>query len=194
MIDAKPLLERLDCTKVRHVIIGGLAAITQGAALLTEDLDVCYDRAADNLLRIEKAFAGVPVSLRGAPANLPFRLDARTLKAGLNFTLVTPHGDFDLLGEMRPVGGYEQVLAMSDAADLYGIPCRILSIEGLLIAKKFAGRRKDMLVLPELEALKTMKERGTPPQNPSADPPPTVREPARSQRVRRPRRRRTPRV
>jgi hypothetical protein len=40
---------------------------------------------------------------------LPFRLDLETLKAGLNFTLVTDLGWIDLLGEIAGGGGYEDL-------------------------------------------------------------------------------------
>jgi len=38
--------------------------------------------------------------------------------------------------------------------NLLGNDVRVLSIDGLIAAKRAAGRPKDMLVLPELEALK----------------------------------------
>ena len=37
--------------------------------------------------------------------------------------------------------------------NLFGYEVKVLSIEGLIKAKRAAGRTKDLLVLPELEAL-----------------------------------------
>jgi len=49
--------------------------------------------------------------LRGTPPDLPFLWDARTLRAGLNFTLDTDLGPIDLLGEVSGIGQYEAALA-----------------------------------------------------------------------------------
>ena len=54
--------------------------------------------------------------LRGAPRDLPFTLDARTLRNGLDFTLATDVGDIDLLGELTAVGGYAELAR--DAAEI----------------------------------------------------------------------------
>ena len=37
--------------------------------------------------------------------------------------------------------------------ELFDFEVRVLSIEGLILAKRAAGRTKDLLVLPELEAM-----------------------------------------
>src|SRR5262249_50437903 len=96
--------------------------------------------------------------LRGAPAGLPFKLDVPTLQSGLNFTLVTDHGDLDLLGEVSGIGRYEQVLAQSDELEVFGLKVRVLSIDGLIAAKKAAGRAKDQAHLLELEELKNLRD------------------------------------
>src|SRR5919107_963674 len=95
------------------VIVGGVAAALHGSSLLTTDLDVCYARGAENLLRLAEALQSVHARLRNAPEGLPFMLDAETLKRGLNFTFSTDIGDLDLLGEVRGLGNYEAVIAGS---------------------------------------------------------------------------------
>jgi hypothetical protein len=52
------------------------------------------------------------------------------------------------------VGGYEEARAASIAFTLYGHEVRILSLDALIQSKRAAGRPKDLLVLPELEALR----------------------------------------
>ena len=59
----------------------------------------------------------------------------------------------DLLGEVTGLGGYAGVLSVSQELQLYGMPCKVLSLEGLIKSKKAAGRAKDLRLLPELEAL-----------------------------------------
>lgn len=135
------------------VIVGGVAAAIHGSLILTNDLDVCYSRDPANLKRLADALQKVHVRLRNAPEGLPFILDAETLKRGLNFTFATDIGDLDLLGEVRGLGHYEDVLADSLNVELFGYSFSVLDIGKLIIAKRAAGRPKDLIALPELEAI-----------------------------------------
>jgi hypothetical protein len=79
--------------------------------------------------------------------------------SGLNFTLDTDIGALDLLGEIPPWGEFRDVAAHSEVADLFGYQVRVLSLEALIQAKRAAGRPKDLLVIPELEALLELRKR-----------------------------------
>jgi hypothetical protein len=139
--------------KVDCVVVGGVAAGARGSSQITFDVDVCYSRDSDNLTRLSNALRSVNATLRGAPKDLPFLLDAETLRRGLNFTFDTDIGKIDILGEVQGVGSYQQCLVDSSELELFGIPCRVISLEKLIAAKRSAGRPKDLVVLPELEAI-----------------------------------------
>lgn len=62
-------------------------------------------------------------------------------------------GDIDLLGEVAGVGTFAEVEQNSNEIEMYGHKVRVISLEALINAKRAAGRVKDLLVLPELEAL-----------------------------------------
>lgn len=81
------------------------------------------------------------------------------LRSGTNFTLTTDIGDIDLLGEVTGVGSYPDAFAASVVMPLYGIECRVLTLDSLIAAKRAAGRTKDLLALPELEALREVAEK-----------------------------------
>lgn len=151
------LLRRFHAEQVHYVVIGGVAAIAQGVTWVTQDLDICYERSEINYRALATALVAAHPTLRGAPAGLPFQFDDRTIKNGLNFTLSTDLGDVDLLGEVPGIGGYAQVVAVSEPVTLYDIPCLSLSIAGLIRAKKAAGRVKDLLHLKELEAIQVLR-------------------------------------
>ena len=57
--------------RVRWVLIGGLAAITHGAPLVTQDVDICYARDEENLERLAAALRDVRAALRSADPGLP---------------------------------------------------------------------------------------------------------------------------
>jgi hypothetical protein len=151
--DVEKLLKQLHRHAVKYVLIGGMAAVAQGSSYLTADVDLCYSRDDDNLERMAKALAPFHPTLRGAPLGLPFRLDAPTLRSGLNFTLSTDIGDLDLIGEVAGLGGYDRVLEFSEVLNVYEIPCYVMTLEGLIVSKKATGRPKDLKLVPELEAL-----------------------------------------
>ncbi len=180
MLDAQAIVRPLKDQGVQFVVVGGLAMIAHGSAYLTKDLDICYERSPTNLAALVAALAPLHPYLRGAPPGLPFRLDVPTLQAGLNFTLTTDCGDLDLLGEVSGLGAYPQVLAQSDEKVMFGMTVRILSVDGLIAAKKAAGRGKDRQHLLELEELKKILEavgkepapgESPPPENSSPPPP-----------------------
>jgi hypothetical protein len=146
-------LKLLGQYEVECAIIGGVASTIYGSSLLTNDLDVCYARNAGNLGKLASALQSVNAKLRNAPPDLPFLLDADTLRHGLNFTLSTNVGSLDLLGEVRGVGFYEDVIAEAITYEVFGYLFPVIELRRLIVAKRTAGRPKDMIAVVELEAL-----------------------------------------
>jgi len=148
------LLRGLASAQVDFVLIGGVAAAAHGSSRVTQDLDIVYSRSAENLNRVVSALGSLKPYLRGAPPGLPFRLDAETLKAGLNFTLTTDLGWIDLLGEITGGGRYEDLAPHAIKVDVFGVTCRVLDLETLIQTKRAAGRPKDFEDLAELEIIR----------------------------------------
>ncbi|MEZ6232776.1 MAG: hypothetical protein R3B68_01170 [Phycisphaerales bacterium] len=144
---------------VEFVVIGGQAQVLHGGLRPTVDVDVCYGRSRANLERLASALREIAPTLRGAPPDLPVRLDARTLEMGLNFTLSTRIGDLDLLGEVEPIGAYEQVLASAETYELPVGRVQAISLDDLIRVKEHIKRAKDAGSVEELRALKSERER-----------------------------------
>lgn len=153
MKDAERQLALLGKHGVECVIVGGVAATLHGSSIVTRDLDVCYNRKHENLRRLVSALLSVNARLRGAPEGLPFILDEETLRRGLNFTFTTDIGDIDLLGELRGVGNYAEASEDADVMELFGFQYKVLALPNLIASKRAAGRPKDLIVIPELEAI-----------------------------------------
>ena len=153
MLDIERELRLLADYQIDCVIIGGIAARAHGSSHETNDLDICYARDPENLVRLAAALISVHAGLRGAPKNIPFRLDAESLRRGLNFTFDTDLGPLDLLGEVRGVGFYQQCLEDSIRIQMFGDTFSIIALDKLIIAKRTAGRVKDLAILAELEAI-----------------------------------------
>jgi predicted nucleotidyltransferase len=153
------LLKLLTENKVEFIIVGGAAATAHGSARLTLDLDVVYNRNRSNIERLVNALGDIQPYLRGAPPGLPFDWSAETLEKGLNFTLITTLGALDLLGEIVGGGGYDQLLPHTIDIEVAGVLCQCLGVEGLIKAKRAAGRPKDLEVVAELEQILSETQR-----------------------------------
>ncbi len=153
-------LEVLRQGEVKFILIGGLAAILHGAARATYDVDIVYARDAENIERLCAVLAPYRPYPRGAPPGLPFTLDPRTVRNGLNFTL-TMHevGDLDLLGEVTGGGGYDLLLPFSEPVRAFGHEVHCVTLEKLIEIKRAAGRPKDFEAIAELEAVRRERTR-----------------------------------
>jgi len=156
-MDFKIALKTLIDGQVSFVVAGAYAAVAQGSGLVTRDLDICYERTPENFKRIVAALKPYHPRLRGAPANIPFVFDERTLAQGMNFTFETDFGDIDLLGELSGVGDFPKIARDSITIQLHGMKIQVASLDTLIRSKRAAGRPKDLNALPELEALKELR-------------------------------------
>lgn len=139
---------------VDFVVVGGIAGAARGSAYMTQDLDIAYARDADNLERLAHALQEVEARLRGAPGDLPFSPDSKTLAAGAHFTFETSHGPLDILD--RPDGSppFEELRRRAGTPLVVdGLPIAVASLDDLIAMKEATGRPRDALVASELRVL-----------------------------------------
>jgi transcriptional regulator with XRE-family HTH domain len=156
LLQAGPLLDALDRKGVDFVVIGGVAGLAHGSAYPTYDLDIAYARGARNLERMAAALRSIGIRLRGAPDDLPFQVEARTLAAGMNFTFDTEFGAFDILGQVDGVRSYEELRAQASIEEIGGIPVRVASLNQLIGMKRTVDRTKDQLMVEEYVAIERL--------------------------------------
>ena len=143
---------------VEFMVIGGQAEALMGSPRVTYDVDLCYRRTPENLGRLARVLRTLKLTLRGAPADLRFRLDARALALGSNFTFeVDGEYALDLLAYLEPVGTYDDLLADSGTVQMSGRAVRVIGLEDLIRIKRHLGRPKDRESLLQLEAIKRLR-------------------------------------
>jgi hypothetical protein len=150
----RKLLETLVRHEVDFVLIGGLAGVARGSAYVTLDVDVAYDRSRANLERLAAALAELHATLRGAPPDLPFVADAKTLENGANFTFDTRHGPLDILSD--PAGAPAYATLRDEAGEellVEGVGIRVASLDHLIAMKEAFGRPKDLLMASEYRVI-----------------------------------------
>jgi hypothetical protein len=159
VFDPIGVMRTLDRHGVRFVLIGGYAAGVLGAPIITNDLDICYDRSRDNLEPLANALRELGARLRvaGVSEELPFILDARSLAAGDSFTFQTRLGDVDVLGTPSGTAGFKDLNAAASSYDLGGgLRVRVVSLDDLIRMKEAAARPKDQAHLHVLTTLREM--------------------------------------
>jgi predicted nucleotidyltransferase len=144
---------------VEFIVVGGQAEVLMGGARVTYDVDLCYRRTADNLERLATALGTLNLTLRGAPADLKFRLDAQALALGQNYTFeVDGEYPLDFLGYLEPIGNYEDLLPHAETVSIGGRPTLVIGLEDLIRIKRHINRPKDRESLLQLEAIKRLRE------------------------------------
>lgn len=152
------IVERFAAAGVEFIVIGGQAETLHGSARVTFDSDVCYRRTPGNLKKLVPALRALNVSLRGAPPDLPFLLDERTLSLGSNFTFNSDFGSLDLLGYVEPLGGYDELARNAECYVVAGIPIHAIALDDLIRVKQHIKRAKDRDSLMHLLAIKRVRE------------------------------------
>lgn len=150
--DPLGLLATLARHDVLFVVIGGIAAISQGSPLPTEDVDVTPERGAENLERLAAALAELAARLRvEGDADVPLPADARLLAQAETWTLTTLRGDLDLVFAPPGTGGYEDLRRDAFEVDLGGgVRVLVASLADVIRSKEASGRPKDRAQLPAL--------------------------------------------
>jgi predicted nucleotidyltransferase len=160
-VPAKTEFHQIVDLLVRHhvefIVIGGQAETLHGSPRVTYDVDLCYRRTRDNLQRLVAALKEIKPTLRGAPPDLPFQLDVRTFELGLNFTFDTSIIALDLLGQVEPIGQYDDLLKNAEGYPAYGTVLRAISLEDLLKVKLHINRAKDQESIAQLKAIKRIR-------------------------------------
>jgi predicted nucleotidyltransferase len=149
----------LGAAGVEFIVVGGQAEALMGSPRVTYDVDLCYRRTSENLERLAAALGTLRLTLRGAPADLKFHIDARSLALGQNYTFeVDGEYALDLLAYLEPIGGYEDLVEQAETVELGGRPVHVIGLDDLICIKRYLGRPKDQGALLQLEAIKRLRE------------------------------------
>jgi hypothetical protein len=153
MADLTDIIGRLIRSKVDFVLVGGLAAVTHGSSMTTQDIDICCDFSTKNLLRLQSALKKLNPVHRMTPKQLPLELNEDNCANLKNLYLETDFGQLDCLGEVLGLGDFQTVKQQSESIEIDGATCRILRIDALITSKKAMGRPKDIETIHQLEVI-----------------------------------------
>lgn len=149
--DLTTLLERLLAADIEFVLVGGLAAVVQGAPVTTFDIDIVHRRTAENVDRLLAFLAVVGARYRNRPGP-PLPPNRNALLGPGHSLFVTSLGPLDALGAIEGGADYNQLAPVSRIITVSGHSLRVLQLETIVALKRTSTDPKDRLRLPVLEA------------------------------------------
>jgi len=146
---------------IQFVLVGGLAAVLNGAPIQTYDVDVVYSLEPANIESLLSFLQDIDAIFRIQPERR-LRPTASHLTAGGHLNLLTSLGPLDLLGSIGQGLGYSDLLPLSDEMAISeAVRVRVLNLETLILVKEQLASEKDLAVLPILrQTLRELKKRG----------------------------------
>ena len=147
----RQLLTTLCRNNVEFIVVGGVAAVLQGAPVTTFDLDALIRVDSENAESILAALSELEAHMREHDSRL--RPDKSDLLAGGHLLLMTNAGPLDLLGFVGDNERYQDLIQVTTEVDLEGNSLRVLELDTLIRLKRQLGRPKDLASLALLEAV-----------------------------------------
>ena len=146
------LITKLAAAGVELILVGGLAAVVQGAPVTTFDMDIVHKRAPENIRALVDVLGSVGAYYRGRPGGQRPGPDAIALAGPGHSLFMTDLGPIDALGTIEEGLGYDELLPESIALTIAGHTIRVLSLETIVRLKRASTHLKDRQALPVLEA------------------------------------------
>jgi hypothetical protein len=156
-LDFLAILNTLAGHDVDFIVVGGVAAVLQGAPIATFDLDVVHSREPHNINRLLAALTSLDAIYR--------ELAGRNIKPSRSYLsspghqlLMTRFGPLDLLGVIGSKRDYLKLLPEAGVVEISpGLKVRVLGLSAIIKSKEETAGEKDRAVLPTLR--RTLEER-----------------------------------
>ena len=146
---------------VRHevdfIIVGGTAAVLEGAPIITLDLDIVFEKTPENISRLVDALTEVNAHYKD-PAGRYIVPDAAKLATFRTNLLVTDLGGLDVLPSIADGLIYSDLLERSSEYEVSGLRLQVLNLDAVIETKEFADRDTDRAVLPILRRTLELKK------------------------------------
>jgi len=154
------LLARLASSGTDFLLVGGLAAVAQGAPLSTVDVDVVHLRDAGNVSKLISFLESVDARYRGRPPGQLLRPTHDALLGDGHHLLTTALGPLDVLGAIEGGRDYPSLFPDAVTVMVEGLSVRVVRLETLAELKRNSTGAKERLTFAILE--ETLRRRSGP--------------------------------
>lgn len=142
---------------VQFIVVGGVAALMNGAPVQTYDVDMVYAREPENTARLLQVPQEIEAVFRVQPERRLRPNESHIAERG-HLNLLTNYGSVDLLATIGDNLGYWELLSHTTEMEIEdGIRIRVLDLETIISLKEQLASDKVLAVLPILR--QTLKSR-----------------------------------
>lgn len=149
-LELSALLKGLNEAGIEFILVGGMAAVAQGAPVSTFDLDIVYRQTDKNTKKLLRFLKSIDAYQR-RPDDKVIEPDQRDLKGKGHLLLTTRFGPLDVLSVIEKGRGFEELLPHTVAIEFRGHRVYVLSLDTIVALKRGSKDPKDQYRLPILE-------------------------------------------
>jgi hypothetical protein len=148
--DLSAIIEGLIKAEVQFILVGGLAAVIQGAPVTTMDVDIVHSRSSENISKLFAFLKSIDATYRRPDDKIiaPKEEDFSGMGHALFSTCIGP---LDVLAFIEERKTYEDLLKHAIQIEFRGHTIQVLDIKMLIELKKKSKDPKDKRRLPVLE-------------------------------------------
>jgi hypothetical protein len=149
-LDLGALIQSLCRAGIEYIVVGGLAAVAQGAPVTTFDLDIVHRQTPDNIRKLHALLQSIGARLR-RPDDKILSPTVEDLGAKGHLLLKTRFGPLDVLAFIEKGWGFEELSPHSTEIDFHGHKVKVLNLEAILELKRDTTDPRDRQRLPLYE-------------------------------------------
>ena len=148
--DLSALIRGLSQAGIEFIVVGGIAAVAQGAPITTFDLDVVHHQTDENIKRLFEFLKSIDAYQR-RPDDKIIEPTEEDLKAKGDLLLKTCYGPLDILAFIEKGRGFKELLTDAVEIEFHGYKVCVLSLHTILELKRESKDPRDRNRLPILE-------------------------------------------
>jgi hypothetical protein len=153
------ILEGLKEAAVEFILVGGLAAVVQGAPVTTMDVDIVHHRSPENIAKL-LAFLKSIDAIHRRPDDKVIEPKEGDISGMGHALFATRLGPLDVLAVIEEGKAYGDLLEHTVEIEFRNHAIRVLDLQMLIQLKRTSKDPKDMQRLPVLEeTLRQLKEK-----------------------------------
>ena len=150
VVDLSALLEALTKADIEFIVVGGLAAVAQGAPITTMDMDIVHRQSNDNIDKLLAFLKKIDAIHRRLDDKI-LQPKKRDLSGRGHKLFATRFGPLYVLAVIEEGRGYDDLLPDTVEIEFREHRVRVLSLKTLVELKQRSRDPKDLQRLPVLE-------------------------------------------
>lgn len=157
-VEPSSILLKLAQENIKFILVGGLAAVVQGAPITTMDIDILYDRSPENVSKLISFLKSIDAIYRRPDDKKIEPKEDDLLKLGHRL-FTTRLGPIDVLAFIEKDKNYRDIIEHTVEIEFRGHKIYVLELEMMIDLKRDSKHQRDIQRIPILkETLRQLKK------------------------------------